>query len=114
MPETAEELLEWDIKKLWECFKMLMQQENEDGRKMIEEYKEENDKIKNGTIIKIPIYYITNEWYEEYPSSGRVKIYGFGKYMIESFEEEKEKRETLMREIISENMDTGGTTIPRN
>lgn len=53
------------------------------------------------------------KWYEEYPSSRTVKVYGYGKYDINTFQEEKEKRETIMRTIIIENADDGGITEPR-
>ena len=76
-------------------------------------YTEETEQIKNGIKIKIPIIYLTNEWYEIYPSSRKAKILGYGKIPLNEFVEEKNMRETLLRKIISEQIDEGSITTPR-
>lgn len=92
--ETSE-ILNWNITQLYNYFLTIV----------------ENNKIKNkikyGINLQIPIYYITNEYYEIYPQSKKVNIKGFGKIDIDIFMNELEDRENLMRKIIIEQLDNG-------
>lgn len=92
------DILKMEIAELYDTLKMM--QESED----LEEYEEEIREIEEGIDIKIPIIYLTNEWYEPYPSTKRVKVMGFRKYEINEFFKEKSAREAKMRVIILENL----------
>lgn len=104
LAENPEEVLDWNTEKLWNAINLL---ENK------EDYKKEISRIRFGTLIKVPIWYIINEWYEVYPSSARIKIMGYGKYKIWDFMEEKELRDSKMRKIIMENIEDDSPTEPR-
>ena len=80
-----DEILQWDTEKLWNAINML------DNK---EDYHEEIERIKFGRKVKIPIWYITNEWFEVYPSSAKIKILGYGKFKIWDFMEERIQRYT--------------------
>lgn len=112
-PDTFEELLEMNIIQLWKCFKMLMNEEDPNGKKFIHFYLDDFNKVQNGINLKVPIWYFTNKWYEVYPSNKCVKVMGYGKVQIKTFMEEKEGREDMMRMVIQEQMDDGSTSKPR-
>lgn len=112
-PESYEELLSWGVKQLWTCFKQLMEDETEDGQKISVLYQDELYKVKFGVKLKFPVWYMTNEWFEAYPTSKKVRIMGYGKIAITDFMEEKDSREAVMRKVIAELMDQGGITKPR-
>ena len=98
---TPEDIYTWEIKKLWNTFKTIDRKQNEDYI------------VRHGERIKVPIWYFTEEWYELYPYSHKVKIQGYGKFMISDFMEEKEKREDLMRETIINALKKGTLIIGR-
>lgn len=110
---TPEEIINAGTGKLWNMFQILIEEEDEQGRDLEELYKEEIKQIKNGEN-QIPIWYITNKWYEEIPESKKIKVKGHGKYNIIEFMEDKGKRETIMRSILMENLEEGGMTEGRN
>jgi len=101
---TRDDILSWDTNRLWNEIQLL------DNK---EEYTVEISQVKFGDKIKIPIWWIMNEWYEIYPSSARIKIKGYGKYKIWSFMEEKEWRDNLMRNILIENITQLNPVGPR-
>lgn len=105
LPEDLQEILEWDTTKLWKTINTI------DNVK--KEYPTEYKKIKEGVTLKIPIQWITEEWYEEYPHSKKVRVKGYGKYSLQKFMEEKEERDKLMRKIIESEMKTEEPTKPR-
>lgn len=90
--EQTDDVFTWTTQKLWNAVKQIQQETNQ--------YDKEIEKVKMGYLIQIPIWYITQEWYEMYPSTKRIKIYGHGKYEIKDFMEDLEQRETTMRNII--------------
>lgn len=96
-----EDILQWETKKLWNTLNSL--KNDEDAQLNQENYYS----IKHGLRIKIPIWYITEEWYEIYPSSKKVKIQGHGKFWLKDFMQEKEDRDSLMRSEILKNIDDG-------
>lgn len=96
---TTEEVLTWETKKLWNTINTIKNHED------AEINDEEINKTKNGINIECPIWYFTEEWYDIYPSSKKVKIRGHGKYSIKEFMKEKENRDSIMRKIIIKNIE---------
>lgn len=110
-PTSTDDLLKWDIGTLWSSFQTIMTYEDEE-EKLSEKYKKEIEQVKNGIKIKVPIWYITNMWYEEHPSKKGVKILGYGRQDINNFQEEIEARKTIMRNIIHEETQTDDLSQP--
>lgn len=111
---TPEQVMNMDIQQLWNSFRLLMEEEDDRGKKLSMLYKEDLLKIKWGSgNVDVPIWYFINEWYEIYPSSGRVKILGHGKFPLKDIMEEKDKREAIMRSILIENTDNDSLTEVR-
>lgn len=95
----TQDIYTWDIEKLWNAYNTIIEEGTE------KDYTKDTETIKNGKWIKIPIYYLTQHWYEEYPSSGKVKIQGHPtKYSLGLFREEIELRESKMRSILKEEL----------
>lgn len=103
--ENPEEILEWDTEKLWNAVNIIKQEIGAEPRG----YK----KAKDGIRIYFPIYYITNKWYETYPSAKRAAIFGYGKVSIQDFMKEIEDRDTIMRNIIMEHIEDDEAIKPR-
>ena len=101
---SPEEVLTWDMEKLWNALKQLTEKE---------EYKKDKELIKNGIKVKFPIQYIIQEWYKMNPENKRVTVRGYGKWKIDDFMEEIEEREDLMRQIIIEKMEKPEIAKPR-
>ncbi len=102
-----------NIRELWNTFIVLLDSTDEEGKQYMSYFQQEYSQVKNGINVEFPIHYIIDKWYEEYPSSKRVKILGYGKFSLSNFKEEIEKRETIMRRIILENMNESSLTEPR-
>lgn len=104
---TTEEILNMDIKTLWKTTQIIKQQtNNKQTLKHIEQ-------TKQGTRIPVLIWYFTEEWYEIYPESKKVRIRGHGKYQLEDFMQEKEHREQTMRTLLINHIETKGITKGR-
>lgn len=103
-----EQILKWDIEQLWNACQILEEDEEtpETDLKKIEQ-------VKNGINIKVPIYYLIQEWFEVYPNNKRAKILGYGKYDMHEFMEEIETRNKIMRKIIHDNLEEEQSTEPR-
>lgn len=101
---NPEEVLTWDIEKLWNTTKQLVNEQK---------YKKELHQIKFGINIEFPIHYIIYEWFELHPVSKKATIKGYGKYKLQPFIDEVEQREELMREIILENIGKEEIATPR-
>lgn len=99
---NPEDILTWETKKLWNTLNAI----KNDKENNID--KEKYYKIKYGINIECPIWYITEEWYELYPSSKKTKIKGYGKYNLSDFMQEKENRDELMRQEIINNLNDEG------
>jgi hypothetical protein len=56
--------------------------------------------VKEGVIIKVPIQWITKEFYQIYPQNKRVRIRGYGKYPLNKFYEDIDERKKLLRMIL--------------
>jgi hypothetical protein len=110
---SRDEIMQMDTATLWSALKILMEEETEDGEKLNKQYIEEMRGIQEGVDLKIPIWYITNKWYEIYPSTGNVKILGYGKAEIRDFMKEKEGRDAMMRKILIDQIEDDSITIPR-
>lgn len=95
----AEELLTWNAKKLWNTLQIVKNEEES------EIDQEEYAKVEEGIRIKVPIWYLTEEWYSIYPSGESVIIKKYGKFKLKDFMKEKEEREKLMRELILDNIE---------
>lgn len=113
MLDTDTELINMNIGELWKLFNDTLAKEDENGRKLMETYRNEYHYIKNGIKLRVLIQYLTKQWYEEYPTSKKVSIKGHGKFSLELFLWEKEEREHMMREIISRHLENETLTIPR-
>ena len=100
-----QELMKAEIKELWEYIKSIQEETGD--------YDEGIEQVKKGIDIMLPIWYITEEWYDIYPSSKRVKIMGFGKLRIQDFMEEKDRRSAIMRSIIIDYEERGETIEER-
>lgn len=96
--DNPDEILKWDMQELWAAVQQINEEEEN-------EYEEEIKKIKQGIKLKIPIYYIIEEWYDIYPDGQNINIYGYDKMNIHEFMDEKEERERLMRKIIYESIE---------
>lgn len=103
--EDPNEILEWDTEKLWNAVQQIKAE--------LEKTPRGYEKAKNGIRINFPIQYIIKQWYEEYPSTRRAKIIGYGKVNIQELEDEIEERNTIMRQIIIEHTDDEEATKPR-
>lgn len=103
----------WDCNELWNAFSTLMMEEDEEGF-IMQRYIKEYRQIKNGFEIPLSIRYFANKWYESYPTYQIVIVANTWKYDMESFYNEKEKREILMRKILIENNETLMSSVSRN
>lgn len=92
-----ENLYEWNTAKLWEVFSQLYFE----GLVPEQAYFE----VKFGCTIDFDIMYITNEWFEVFPSSKRMKMYGHGKLHLKDFDNEVQLRKNVMRDQISKEID---------
>jgi hypothetical protein len=101
---NSEDVLTWETKKLWNTVNTL--RNDPDVKLKIEPL--DYEQCKYGIRIKCPIWYFTEEWYEIYPSSKKVKITGYGKYDLPDFMQEKEERDNLLRTLIVDNIDDNG------
>lgn len=99
---NPENVLIWETKKLWNTLNTLKNDPdiNIDNKLY--------NKCKFGINIDCTIWYFTEEWYEIYPSSKKVKINGYGKFWLKDFMKEKEDRDSLMRNLIINNIDENG------
>lgn len=104
--ENPDEILEWDLMTLWNAVQQIDEETNGEITK-------ELIKAKEGIDLKIPIHYLTQEWYDIYPAGRGVNVYGYGKFDINTFMEEIQSRERLMRKIIYENIDDEDPTEAR-
>lgn len=104
--DDPNEILEWNTEKLWNAVQTIKQEIGERPRGY--------EEAKNGIRINFPITYIIKQWYEEYPSTRKAKIMGYGKLNITDFEEEIENREAIMRNIIQEHLEDEEPTTPRS
>lgn len=85
----------------------------EENTELRKQYTKELEAIEKGIELKIPILYIVEGWYEEYPTSQKVNIKSYGKCDIHKFYTEKRKRDNLMRILILENINQDEITQPR-
>lgn len=113
IPLEPHEVLTLDIHSLWNAYLILLEEIDAEGKPLKEIYEDRTHKIKYGIRLNLPIWYLTKQWYEEYPTSRKVKVVGHGKYPLDKFMEEKEEREQLMREALLDNIDDEGVTTPR-
>ena len=60
---TEDEILTWDIGKLWNGLKQITEETIE--------YEKQEKEVKQGINLKIPIWYLINEWYEIHPTTNR-------------------------------------------
>ena len=100
---NPEEILTWDLEKLWNFYVMI--KENRDDK--------EYHQIKFGTKLIIPIRYLIEEWYEMYPTTKKVRVLGFGKFNITEFTDEIEEREKALRKAIEEEIQEDEIAEPR-
>lgn len=91
-------ILIYDIDKLWSILGYL----KDSGYPISDD---NYNLIKNGFKIKFPIHYLIEEWYNLYPSTKRVSIQGYGKFKMDDFMEEVDKRKALLRTVIMENIE---------
>lgn len=103
-----DDVLTWDLSTLWKVLPLLTNEQ------LSKEDKEIIENVREGISVKIPIYYLTNEWYERFPSSASANVYGHGKIPLKLLVEEIEARETALRKIIISKIDDGSITEPRN
>lgn len=103
-----EQILKWDIEQLWNACQILQEDEETSQQDL-----QNIQAVKHGIKVKVPIYYILQEWFETYPNTKRAKIYGYGKYSIHDFMEEIETRTQIMRSIIYNNTEESASTEPR-
>lgn len=97
---TEEDILKMPISELWDTAVIVVPEEH------LEE-------IKNGIKMKIPIWYITEGWYELHPNSKTVKVQGYPKNSLIEFMEEIDERKARMRELIIDNLTDEDPTKPR-
>lgn len=104
--DDPDEVYQWDLTMLYNCAKAMEDDINPKYRKLLQQ-------AKHGIKIKIPIYYITQEWYELYAPGKTVGVQGHGKYNMQEFMDEIEEREKLLRKIILENQGQDDPTEAR-
>lgn len=103
-------LYDLNIEELWLTLKKTLEENN-----LTKEYEQEHEKIKNGYKLRVDIRYLFENkgWYEEYPTSKKVRIQGHGKYPLIPFLDEIDTRKIAMIKIIEENQEEKGITTPR-
>lgn len=111
-----QDIIKMELEELWNTYQILMEEEDEETEQRLDKiYEEETEEIKNGTSQKkVPLQWVLNGWYEPHPSSGKVTIMGMGKHELLPFLEDIEKRKTLMRKILIDNIEDESSTQPRN
>ena len=100
MDIDPQDILTWNLEKLWASALVILDEET-----LSDLEREQLNIAKNGITIEVPIQYLTKKYYEEYPSSKKAKILGFGKLALTKLWEEIEKRENLLKKLIIDNMD---------
>lgn len=104
--KDPDKVYEWDLTTLWEILNTLEKEE-------LQEYEEEYYKIKFGYNVMVPISYLTENYYEDYPTTKKVKVLGYGKYNFQDFYDELDERKHAMRQIILDNIRDEDKIIPR-
>jgi hypothetical protein len=99
MDIDPQEVVSWKLEKLWNTTLILL-----DDEELSELEARNMNYAKFGIKIKIPIQYILKSYYTEYPSSGNAKVLGYGKCKLQSLWDEIEKRETILRKLIIDNV----------
>lgn len=104
--QDPSEIYEWDTQKLWNAFLVITQE--------TDKYKEHKEMAKHGMKIVFPIHYLFKEdWITRYPKKKKATIKGHGRFPLAELEEEIERRETIMRQIILEEWEDTGMTESR-
>lgn len=114
MPETLQELTELNTSDLWTVLIDLLDEEDENGQKLMKHYQKKYEKIKNGIKLKFTIYKCIKGHIISYPDKNLIEIRGTGRVNETQYYDEIEERKKLMRKIITEQMDESSTTEPRN
>ena len=105
---APEEVLKLNLEQLWAGALML-----EAKGELSEAQKTDINKVKHGINIKWPIERLIQQWYTAYPENNRVKINGLKeKVDLDTFLQEIQERETILRIIIINTIKEGGITIP--
>lgn len=107
MDATPEEILQWNIRQLWSQLLILIEEEPKIAKK------KEIENIKYGISIRIPIQYLTNEWYDLYPSNKTATVKGYGRHKLLDLLDEIEERETMIRTILLDNLQQNPLITPR-
>ena len=95
---------------LYKLFRTIIDEPEEDDD--INELLEAKEKVDNGINIKFDIFYLLNNRVKLVKNK-YIEIDYIGKWEIREYEEEKAKRESLMRRIIAEHTDDNKTTTKR-
>lgn len=88
----------WNIKELYRAFLETTAESERDLKK-------ELDLVKNGFEMKVPIYMLTDDVITLDYKKQEARLPYFGRHTMTTYKDELEKRETLMRRIIIEELD---------
>lgn len=91
MSFEIENIYSWDIEQLWNWL---------DSADLQKEYPEEYEKVKEGIRIKVPIYWIINDWWKQETHIKKASVDGFGKWELNQFMDEIQERCKIIRQII--------------
>lgn len=91
--ENPDEIYQWDLEMLYNAVKAIEEELDTQERATLK-------KCKYGFKVKVPIYYITQEWYELYAPRKMMSVQGYGKFPMDEFMTEIENREQELRKII--------------
>lgn len=94
---TFQEIMSMNLKESVSALKGLILEGNKEAERLYEN-------VSVGIKIKVPIQYFVNGWYKVFPNTKRAKISGHGKCNLIAFLEEKELRETMIKNFLTETL----------
>lgn len=100
-PEFIIEVMKSDLRTLYNMFRLTIIEEGEE----IEE-NEDYKQVRGGVKVKFDIHRIINKLYVERPKQG-VIIIGDEQLTLEEYWDEMEKRETIIRKKLYDNIEEG-------
>jgi len=101
------QVMTWSLGQLYNYVKTIEEDLNEEEQELIKKCE------KGELLIPIHINYYIKEYYQEYPSSKKASIMGFGKIHITTLWKDIELRETTIRKIILDNLEEDSPTEGR-
>ena len=89
--ELLDQIPNWDFNTLYEHFELL----EPEGKV--------KNKVDNGVKMDFPVEIILDQYYEEFPKTKKVRVYGFGTGALYEFKREIRERKKIMLQFIYDN-----------